>query len=261
MRVRLRTGFRPRGWPGLLLLFVAAPSSAGELRVTYLANEGVLMESGGTRVLVDALFRDSLDPYARHSRNVQEALETGRAPFEGVVLALATHFHLDHWDAGAISRFLRSNPRALFASTADATAMLPSALRERVRNLWPANGRPSTLEAGAVKVSAIPLRHGTTQNLAYRLELSGRTVAHLGDADPSAENFEKLHAAGPVDVAIVPFWWLLEAGATSFVKDEWKPRGLCAVHLGSTDIDSLPALRAAWPAAWAPTKPLESRAF
>jgi hypothetical protein len=149
---------------------------------------------------------------------VQEELETGRKPFDGIGLALATHFHLDHWDAGAISRFLRSNPQALFASTEQATAMIPSALRGRVLNLWPTNGQPSTLVAGAAKVTAIPLKHGATQNLAYRLELSGKTVAHLGDADPSVENFEKLASAGPVDLALVPFWWLLDSEATSFMK-------------------------------------------
>lgn len=148
----------------------ATSLAAPGLRVTYLANEGVLVEGGGTRILIDALFRDGLDPYARHSRKVQEDLETGRTPFDGISLALATHFHLDHWDAGAISRFLRGNPHSLFASTEHATAMLPSELRDRVRDLWPRDGRTSTLLVGPVKVTALPLKHGATQNLAYRLD-------------------------------------------------------------------------------------------
>jgi L-ascorbate metabolism protein UlaG (beta-lactamase superfamily) len=257
----LKERLRPLALLALAVLSLPAPLLAQELRVTYLANEGVLVESAGTRVLIDALFRDSLEPYARHSRAVQEELETGQKPFDGIGLALATHFHLDHWDAGAISRFLRSNPQALFASTEQATAMIPSALRERVRNLWPMNGQPSTLVAGKAKVTAIPLQHGATQSLAYRLELSGWTVAHLGDADPSVENFTKVASAGPVDLALVPFWWLLDSEATSFMKRDWKPRKLAALHIGATDLDSLSALQAAWPGVWAPTKPRESRPF
>jgi L-ascorbate metabolism protein UlaG (beta-lactamase superfamily) len=257
----LRTRLRPLALLALLALSPPAPLRAEGLRVTYLANEGVLVESGATRVLVDALFRDSLDPYARHSRAVQEDLETGRRPFDGIALALATHFHLDHWDAGAISRFLRSNPQALFASTEHATAMIPSELRARVRDLWPRDGQPSTLVVGRAKVTALPLKHGAAQNLAYRLELSGTVVAHLGDADASEGNFERLASAGPVDLALVPFWWLLDSKAASFVKTAWKPRNLVALHIGETDLGSLPALQAAWAGVWTPTKPLESRAF
>jgi hypothetical protein len=180
VQTRLKERLRPLALLALPVLSPAAPLHAQELRVTYLANEGVLVESGGTRILIDALFRDSLDPYVRHSRVVQEELETGTGP-----------------------------PRIL----------------------------------------------------AYRLELVGRTVAHLGDADPSAENFAKLASAGPVDLALAPFWWLLDSEATSFLKRDWKPRSLAALHIGATDLDFRSALQAAWPGVWAPTTPLESRAF
>jgi L-ascorbate metabolism protein UlaG (beta-lactamase superfamily) len=63
---------------------------AQELRVTYLANEGVLVESGGTRVLIDALFRDSLDPYARHSPAWRT--QTGRSASTASP-SLAFHLH------------------------------------------------------------------------------------------------------------------------------------------------------------------------
>jgi L-ascorbate metabolism protein UlaG (beta-lactamase superfamily) len=122
------------------LLLLASSSQAAELEITYLANEGVLIACGGQKVLVDALLRDSLDDYARHPPDVQEKLETGKPPFDGIVLALATHFHLDHWDAGAISRFLKNNSSALFVSTPEATAMLPWSHREQVRAVWPETG-------------------------------------------------------------------------------------------------------------------------
>lgn len=55
------------------------------------------------RCIVDALFRDSLEDYARHSQTVQEQMETGKPPFDGIQLALATHYHLDHWRCGSDS--------------------------------------------------------------------------------------------------------------------------------------------------------------
>ena len=112
-----------------ILILVGWMAQGASVRVTYLANEGVMIQGGAAKILIDALFRDSLGSYVRHSSPVQEQIETGKPPFDGVGLALATHFHLDHWDAGAISRFLRTNTSARFASTPDAVAMMPSSQR------------------------------------------------------------------------------------------------------------------------------------
>jgi L-ascorbate metabolism protein UlaG (beta-lactamase superfamily) len=245
----------------LLGAALAAAAPASGVRVTYLANEGVLVEGGGARVLIDALFRDSMDPYARHPRDVQEQLETGAGPCEGIALALATHFHLDHWDAGAVTRFLRTHPSALFASTEHGTAMMPYDVRDRARNLWPAAGGTSSLDVAGVKVTAFPLKHGATQNLGLRVEIGGRTLVHLGDAEPSEENFRTLAAAGKIDVALVPFWWLTDAKAVSFVITTWKPGHVMALHFGTTDLESVPRVEAAWRGVWTATKPFESRSY
>lgn len=147
----------------LVILVTSAPLWPSDLKITYLANEGVLIDCQGKKVLIDALFRDSLDDYMRHPPEVQEKLETGKPPFDGVGLALATHFHLDHWDAGAISRFLINNPSALFASTPEATAMLPHSLQGRVRALWPDKDHDVHLAIPGILVDAFALEHGNTQ--------------------------------------------------------------------------------------------------
>jgi len=205
------------------------------VRVRYLANEGVLIE-GPCAVLVDALQRDSLGAYARHAPEVQDALERARPPFDTVGLALATHYHLDHWDPGAVARFLGSNPRAVFASTPEATAMMPYSVRERAKALVPPSGVGSArIEGGGASVDAFPLAHGRTPHLAYRIACSGRVLFHLGDSDPSEANFARLLAAGPADVAMVPFWWLTDPGGRAFVVERWKPRHVVALHVGGDD--------------------------
>jgi L-ascorbate metabolism protein UlaG (beta-lactamase superfamily) len=240
-----------------IILAVGCMAQASSVRVTYLANEGVLIDGAGTKILIDALFRDSLGYYVRHSPALQEPLETGKPPFDGVRLALATHFHLDHWDAGAISRFLRSNPAARFGSTPDATAMMPSSQRPRVLSFA---GR-ERLEVGGAVIDVVPLEHGRTQNIGYRITLAGVSLIHLGDAEATDRNFRALLDSGNVDVAMVPWWWTIDPKALAFMRDQWKPRKLVAFHVGTEDLPSVPKVEAAWPGVWVCTKPGDHRKY
>ncbi len=244
---------------GILLAALTLPA---QVKVTYLANEGVMLSAGQSKVLVDALFRDSLEDYARHDAATQERLETGKPPFDGVSLALATHYHLDHWDAGAISRFLSSNPKALFASTPQAVGMIPSSLKPRVRGLWPGGGAGTSVTAGEVAVEALPLRHGATENLGYRISMGGRVLVHIGDADAEKGNFDALLAKGSPDVAMVPFWWLLGRESIQFIRERWKPRAVVAIHFGAADASTSSAkVRSNFPEAWVCIKSGEFRAY
>ena len=244
-----------------LVVLFAEPSPPTEITVTYLANEGVMIDCGGQKVLIDALFRDSLENYVRHSPEQQERIETGKAPFDGIRLALATHYHLDHWDAGAISRFLNNNPRAVFASTPEATAMLTYGLRERVRALRPKPGSPAQVGAGGATVQAFRLGHDHTPNLGYRISICGKTFVHVGDADDSDASFATLMQAGPVDVAMVPFWWLLNPTATKFLTQRWKPRQTIALHLATTDGAYAEQLGKKFPQVWVCTMQGDARKF
>ena len=245
----------------LFILVSAVPLSA-QVRITYLANEGVLLTGPNAKVLVDALFRDSLEDYVRHSPMTQEQLETGKPPFGGITLALATHYHLDHWDAGAISRFLRLNAQATFGSTPQGVGMIPREVAKQVRALWPGNGAAPELEAAGVRVEAIPLEHGETQNLGFRVFVGNRVVMHLGDAQPNRANFDRLLASPPPDVALVPFWWILDEQGLAFLTHRWKPRQVVAFHFGAADTaKSAGKVRATWPGVWLCTKPGDSRAY
>ena len=247
----------------LVTLLAAGPPGADGVRVTYLANEGVRIDGGTCDVLIDALLRDSLGDYLRHDAAVQKSLEAAQPPFDGVRLALATHFHLDHWDAGAIAQFLTNSGNALFGSPPAAGAMLPAALKPRVRALWPERGRPSVrLAEGGAVVDAIPLDHGRPiENLGYRLECGGRVLVHLGDSTVSAKNFATLLAAGQADVALVPHWWLTDDDGLAFLRDRWRPRHVVAFHLGAGDVASASVIQARLPQAWVCIRPGDSRTY
>ena len=200
---------------------VGSLASAQSLKITYLANEGFLIESDGTRVLVDALFGEGLEHYAAVPAPERAALEGGRSPWQGIDLVLATHHHPDHFDPEPVSRFLAANPRARFVSTPQAVDLLERRLppdderRARIRGLLPEPGTLERLDLGDVAVDVLQLHHGAgteARNLGFLLHLEGADVLHVGDTEASWDEGFASHAdlLAEVDVALLPLWFFTE---------------------------------------------------
>ncbi len=90
------------------------------LSLHYVANAGVLVAAGRTRILIDALFDRPNPAYRAPSADTIEKMVNGTAPFDGVGLALVTHNHPDHFDARVALRFLESRRDAVLMAPADA---------------------------------------------------------------------------------------------------------------------------------------------
>ncbi|HEY5680421.1 MAG TPA: MBL fold metallo-hydrolase, partial [Pseudomonadales bacterium] len=75
---------------------------AKEAKLTYLANEGVMITWRDEAVLIDALFRGGVAGYATLDPKTRDDLESARAPFDRVQAILVTHFHADHLDPEAV---------------------------------------------------------------------------------------------------------------------------------------------------------------
>src|SRR6187397_2695640 len=102
--------------PFFLLLLRTGTATAQTVTVTFVANEGVLLTSKSGKVLIDALFR-SYEDFVFPADSLREAMEAGRAPFDSVRLALATHWHGDHFEPRPVTAFLRANPGATFLAS------------------------------------------------------------------------------------------------------------------------------------------------
>jgi L-ascorbate metabolism protein UlaG (beta-lactamase superfamily) len=258
-----------------------APRMAeNQVEITYLANEGFLLTSANHKVLIDGLFREGVEGYAKLSAEWRETIETAQPPFDTVDLALATHLHDDHFHALAVCRFLESNPLAEFVSTLQAMAKMrsdcnnPAALAGRVRPGLQADGSSTPFVLDDLRVEAVFLHHGSgspVQNIAFVIEIGGLTVLHMGD---SQANVEELRAAGfgerPIDLAFVPFWYLIDRRWTPAI-DFLQPAGIVAMHVpvpGSPDVQTFGGYDAlvqtivtAFPQSVVFDEPFETRTF
>lgn len=219
-----------------------APSKNG-LSIKYIANMGVLISAGGKQVLIDAIHREYKPTYLFPPPDLLKALETAAAPYNAVDLLLVTHNHLDHFHPESIVLHMQNNPKATLVSPEQVVAEVAKnaagyePIKPRVKAVTPGWNEKTVMDPGGIKLTVIGLRHVNlrhrqVQNLGYIVEIGGRRVLHVGDAELSAENFASfLLKEENIDVAILPAWFLDTAGGCEQVKKLIGAKNLIATHI------------------------------
>jgi len=233
----------------------AATDATPRLEVTYVANEGFLVEAGGKKIAVDAFFAgDSIDWCDAPSPETVKEMRSASGPFEGIDLVLVTHAHVDHFTPDLVLAHLKANPRAALVAPKQAVTKLRAGegwaedLQPRIHEVDLALFGSKELAFDGLRVEAHRIRHGfypikdeTTgqtrdkhadvENIAYVVEAGGASFAHFGDAllDEDAEYFEgERFAARHVDAAFLEGWSdsILDVLAKAF-----DPATVVAMHL------------------------------
>jgi L-ascorbate metabolism protein UlaG (beta-lactamase superfamily) len=235
---------------GLLLSLSpqGAPPAVGT-QVRYVANSGMLVTLSGRRFLIDAPIREGLAPYATSSATERALLEGARAPYDRVDAILITHWHDDHFSAEAIAAHLTSNPRSMVVSSPEVVdrvrAVAPRLPEAQLRAVLPAPGAAERSDVGGVPVRVLRIRHNPARRLPEQhvgfLIGDAAPVLHVGDADPAAANFSLLQSLPPVDLALLPFWYLSDAANLRLVHDSIRPRRVVAMHIPPNDVERVSA--------------------
>ncbi len=224
-----------------------------------------------------------IDGYPALPNALRDPIESGRGEWGQIDVAIASHKHRDHFDAGSVARFLVANPYAVFVSTPQAVRQVEELIQDpttlaRVHAILPAEGEVQSLDLGGVAVEVLNLHHGRrtppVENLGVVVTLGGRSFLHFGDTEAKMETFEPyLDVLQGVDVALLPFWFLSSAWRAELVRDDIAPVWTVVGHLPTRDApagyfgrwnnyDELVAtIRNGFPDAWIPQAPGESRRY
>lgn len=248
----------------------ASSSQASGIEITYIANEGVLISADGKQVLIDGLHREYQPAYAFLPPAEREKIETAKPPFDKIDLILVSHMHLDHFHPESVGRHLHHNPKALLVSSQQVVDEIvknfkdyPS-IKSRVTAATPQWKQKVAMKVAGIDFEILQLRHGTgrhatIQNLGHIIKLGGKKLLHIGDADTAVENFENFNLDEEgIDIAFMPFWFLLGAEEQALVRDHIKPKQIIAVHISPGESDKTTAqIKQAFPNATAFTTILE----
>ena len=251
-----------------------APDAQAGVAITFLANEGVLLSSGGRQVLIDALFERYETGYAVPADSTRAALEGAARPFDSVDLILVTHRHGDHFHPAPVAGHLLANAGATLLTSAQVIDSLRDRLpkgdalspRLVARTMPPGTRRTEVIGGISVELLGIPhasFRHRRVEHLGYIVELGGRRVLHVGDAKFDEESFAPFRLdTARIDVALLPHWVVTSAEGRRVIERWIRPRQVVAFHVGEREEEAITrAVSAALPGAITFTRSLERRTW
>lgn len=244
------------------------------LSVKYIANEGVLISSSGKTVLIDGLHREYKPDYLFPPNDLLESLENGKSPYDKINLLLVSHLHLDHFHPLSIGLHLKNNREAKLFSSAQIIGEVSKNFSDyekikpqitEIKHEWK---KSFEINQNGIKVRFLGLRHGgerfkEIQNFGHLIEIGGKKFLHIGDADMTDENFSAFNLAKEkIDVAFIPFWFLLSEDRRKLVKDQFNPKQIIAVHIPPKDAEEISVkFKKEIPEVILFTKLLEERSF
>jgi len=233
-----------------------------------MANEGLMVVNGDTKILFDPLFRNDYGQYLLLPVEMEEALFAGEAPFDGVDAVFVSHHHGDHFSPVDMLRLLRERPNInLYAPNQAVIAMRSessdsdAAIFERVNGVsLEYRDTPVSLNMEGLFIEAVRIPHSgwptgrlDIENIVWRVTLNEEsTVLHMGDADPNDVHFARdaqYWSRNNPDMAFPPYWFFSSTSGRQILNDRVKAKRSVGVHV-PVSISADPLLR-----------PIELRAF
>ena len=181
--------------------------SQDECKITYVSNEGFLIETGGKRILCDALFdKAEVDWCDSPTDSIIELLKNSKEPFDNIDIITVSHKHFDHFNEDVVIAHLKSNSKAILICPQQVGDILA-----QNKNYQEFNDRiiaitPSLLKDSCISVSDIDIRilrlehshymikdslsgsmtnkHSDIENIGFVFTIDERKIFHCGDTNP-----------------------------------------------------------------------------
>jgi L-ascorbate metabolism protein UlaG (beta-lactamase superfamily) len=238
-----------------LCICVAAFAHADDAIVAkYLANAGVLISHGETKIVFDPLFDNDYGTYELVPEDLVQALFEGAPPFDGLDAVFVSHHHGDHFSPERMVALLKAHPDLLLFGPSQAIDSMPvdptdTALQGRLQALALDLDGTFAMLLGNIEVSAVriphsgwPTRHADIENIAFKVSLdAAATVLHMGDAhtDPTFfDNRAEYWAEQHTHLALPPYWYFLSDGGKKILEDHIHAEEVFGVHVPKNVPDS-----------------------
>ncbi len=218
------------------------------LRVTLVANAGLLLEYDGTTLLLDGIYGREGHPFSNLSDDVWRRMLNAEHPFEKIDYLLFTHAHPDHLSPEMTLKFLeRRGVKGVFLP--DTRSVRQSGLVSWLER----SGTPAVLLSDATnraayriepQIEARPFRtrhldgaYADVRHFCYLLDFGGKRVLITADADYVHEDFAALNETHLRAVFVNPlFFSALRTGR--FFHGRLDTEAVCVYHIPFREDDA-----------------------
>jgi L-ascorbate metabolism protein UlaG (beta-lactamase superfamily) len=245
-----------------------------DITITQLANEGVIIEGGQTRIMIDGMVVEPYSVYGGLPATAIPRFEAAGGDFAEIDLALVSHRHHDHNQPRFACAFMQASDRTRLESSAQVLGLMREKCRDfvttspRIREIDPRYGAPHVIEESEVRVTVFPLSHGTRkyariQNYGHLVEIGGMNVLHIGDAAMDPADFERAGLAEQrLDVALIPFWFFQPGPGAGVIEGYLDAPVKIAVHIPPGEMEEVRTYMAeAYPGVVILEQPMEKMRF
>jgi len=227
-----------------------------QIKITLIANAGILVEYRGQQLLIDAV-HEGHRLYPGTPPEAIQALLDGREPFHDIKAVIVTHNHVDHFSPQLMLPVLERHRDTDFISDESSAAALLKVAADTTRlfdksrmivmpwQLPNAEDRafgaydpflPACVVAGPFTIQPIPFEHEGKRfeeiaNVGLLITVGGLRILYPGDARMAPDNYAILTRHLPsIDVAVLMFPYIATSRGQNLVRDIIRPRNLIAVH-------------------------------
>lgn len=162
------------------------------LKITFIANEGFLLNSPSKKVLIDALYKNVYSPNVKPSAQLIQKMENADPPFDNIDIICITHDHNDHYDINCVGKHLEKDIKAILVcpnSVANAFRNYSNynAIKERIISITAGSGVKVDTIFNDVPITIFGFRHCLSnfydmEHNSYLLNMEGVKIYHSGDS-------------------------------------------------------------------------------
>lgn len=227
-----------------------------EVRITFLATAGVVLEYGGTRIMVDGLIDGNGHPFSTVPQPLKDDLLFGFEPLGTIDYLLFTHLHPDHFDSEQAITYLKNNTVKSVLLPVEESKEKLRQKGARLQHWMQAHHVPFMLPElpvgnhgryaldGGISVTAFNTGHmgehyASVSNYCLLLHLGGKTLLFTGDADFHEDGFALALSGQQVDAVFInPLFYQSPAGR-DILDRIIRPRQVVLYHIPFQEDDTL----------------------
>lgn len=238
--------------PFLILANIICSPCFGQkqIDVTYIANEGFLIESSDKQIVIDGLFSEGWGNYLVPSRSIVSDIVNLQGSFGNSHLMLITHDHGDHFNPLMVVPYLiKNSDNILIAPPKVTNAISKHTDYEKYKNqivqLDKSNQKQNDTTIAGVRVRSFFIQHDSRpqiENVGYLIYFDGLKIFHCGDSNGSdSVEYEKLQLQDEdIDLAFLNIYgfWNTKEGR-DFTETYIKPKEIALMHIPPAEIENV----------------------